>query len=190
MNIYDILHEPTKFTDLATHCSQFINESGGLPVFRNLPTTYSDVQRVKARKRKAVDGVTETFNQAFQQEARDLGQRAVYVYGQLAEDSGTGDTEPFYVFPVNGYKFIYNSEVGQSKHTYQQALEQVIEQFASPTNGIELLIDLLKYTYQSVDLAEGISAGAEIIVYNIPHYYVVRSSVIDYDTLLDKLKGQ
>ncbi len=48
--------------------------------------------------------------------------------------------------------------------------------------------DLLRFTYVSEDLVAGIASGAEIILYGIPYYYVIReSSVENYDSLLTAL---
>ena len=42
------------FRSIRTSCSQFIDESAGLPLFRQLPTSYADVHRVKVRAKKTV----------------------------------------------------------------------------------------------------------------------------------------
>jgi len=169
-------------------CSQFIDESAGFPVAKNLPQTYEDFQKVKVRKRKHSNAFSNTFNGAFKDELNDLRERAIFVNGwNTFEESAEGGVEPFYVFPINGFKFLYSKEVENSTQNYKQVFESVFCQMGEES-GKEVLADLLRFTYVSENLSTGIESGAEIILYGIPYYYALRESCIDsYDELLTRL---
>jgi len=173
---------------IKNQCSQFIDESGGFPVARNLPRTYEDFQKVKVRKRKHTNEFSNTFNGAFKDELNDLRERAIFVNGVTTFEESHGDsTEPFYIFPINGFKFLYSKEVENSTQNYKQVFESVFCQMGEES-GKEVLTDLLRFTYVSENLSAGIESGAEIILYGIPYYYALRESRIDnYNELLTML---
>lgn len=155
---------------LKANCSQFIEEAASNPLFKSLPTSYQDVQRVKARLQKKKTELTEVYNKAFNHS--NIRQRAVFAYAippALLED-----TDTFYVFPVNGYKYLYCKEVTDSNSDYKRVVDTLFEQFNDTEKATEIITDLLKYTYLTENLRDGIVAKAEIILYNIPQYYAVR----------------
>jgi len=171
---------------LQQQCSQFMDESEGLSVFRALPITYLNFQKVKVRQHKKSNVVAETFNKAFN-EYRDLSQRAVFAYGHTEILNLTEHTEPFYVFPINGYKYLYSKEVKNSNANYQEVLNTLFERLEDTGQAIEIVTDLLKYTYVRNNLAEGITSDSEIIFYGIPYYYAMRVSAV---SLYDKSLSQ
>jgi hypothetical protein len=82
---------------------------------------------------------------------------------------------------------MYSREVQDSSLNYRQAIDVMFEQFDEAT-AANIITDVMKYTYTSSNLVEGISAKAEIIFYNIPYYYAVRSSLYpDYNTLITQI---
>lgn len=172
---------------LADKCSSFLRESAGLPLYKSLPATYQDFQKVKVRQQKKQDAVTEAFNQAFGDEHVNLRQRAIFTY--CVEQEQTLETEGFFVFPTNGYKFMYCKEVENSSQEYQQVLGTLFEAYNDDNTEVyEIVCDLLKRTYVKEGLIEGILAKSEIIIYGVPHYYVVRcSSVPSYGTLYNQV---
>lgn len=175
MQLNEVLHSRSNFIHpLMIECSMYLEESRGLPLLKNLPSSYKDFQKIKVRKRKKSDSFTKTFNEAFD-EIPELRQRAIFANGEktfkLSESAGY---EAFYIFPIDGYKFKYSIEVTNSKEDYQEAFVTIVEQIGDD-NIIE---QLLKYTYTSTNLHEGISRGAEIIFYGIPYYYAVRANTI------------
>jgi len=169
-------------------CSVFLKESEGLPIVRSLPHTYEDFQKVKVRKRKQSNTFSNTFNGAFKHELNDLRERAIFVNGLGTEMRNVEEsTDLFYVFPINGYKFLYSTEVENSTKSYKQVFESIFDQL-NEDSAKDVFIDLLRFSYISEDLAAGITAGAEIILYGIPYYYVIRESCVDnYDELLTNL---
>lgn len=172
---------------IKTECSQFLKESAGLPLLKSLPANYNTVQRVKVRQQKRTTQVSEVFNKAFENRFNRLHQRAVFAYATTP--SLREDQDLFYVFPTNGFSYLYCKEVTNSSSDYKRVIDTLFEQFEDSTKASEIVTDLLKYTYCSTNLAEGISASAEIILYGIPHYYAVNVSAANgYTELLDSLQ--
>jgi hypothetical protein len=176
------------FAGLREACSDFLRESHLTPLFKNLPNAYDDVHKVKVRKRKQRSGFVEVFNEAFDDEFVELRQRAVFTNGASTLAEAQRDEEPFYVFPINGFKFLYSSEVTNSSDEYRTVFESIFQNL-DPNAAEETFRDLLKFTYRSTNLHEGILSGAEIIIYNTPYYFAVRESAFpDYDKLLDLMQ--
>lgn len=173
---------------LHTNCTQFLQESRGQPLFKNLACSYGDFDKVKVRKRKEQNEFTETFNEAFEKQHPGLRQRAIFANGVASfHPMFVEGLEPFYVFPVNGYKFMYSREVENSGQEYKQVFDTLFEQFGEQ-RGNEVITDLLRFTYTSNNLHEGISSGSELIIYGIPCFYVVRTTVTeDYSELLSMI---
>lgn len=190
MHVKDLIYnyEIGILEPIKTHCTQFLGESGGFPVVKNLPQTYEDFQKVKVRKRKHTNTFSSMFNGAFKDEMTDLRERSIFVNGLAASECDIAESvEPFYVFPVNGFKFLYSKEVDNSTENYKQVFESIFDKVGE-ASGKDIFTDLLRFTYLSENLAMGIESGAEIIIYGIPYYYAIRESQIDsYDELLTVL---
>lgn len=173
-------------------CREFLEESARRPLLKNLSTQYGDFHKVKVRKRKSVERerlFTETFNEAFTDINYDMRQRAIFANGpQSFAPVVTEELEPFYIFPIDGYKFLYSREVKNSTQDYKHVLDIIMEEFGED-RGNEVMSDLLKFSYTSENLSEGIDAGAEIVIYNIPYFYAIRASTVnDYEELLDNIE--
>lgn len=186
--------EPSSRSDLwviSQQCSRFLSESDDQGLVRLLPSDYKDIHKVKARKRNLNTPFTETFNQAFKEIGGDLCQRAIFAQGEdsfVAES--TENQEPFYVFPINGYKYLYSEEVINSSSDYKKVFEVMFDHFGGE-KGKDIVTDLIKFSYKTTNLAEGIKQGSEIIFYNIPFYYAVRQSIVDgYQDLLHALTSE
>lgn len=163
-------------------CSIFIRESRGLPLFRQLPTSYADLHRVKVRLQKRRDGVADVFEQAFGQQYANIRQRAVFASTSLP--TSTEHSEPFYVFPTNGYRFLYSKEVKNSDSDYRNVIDTLVSELGNLTEATDIVSDLLKYTYSTCKLYEGMTSGAEVIFYGIPYYYAVRAEMCDYGDIV------
>lgn len=193
MRINDLYqtHESSKEIQLLrANCKQFFQESCGQPLFKNLSNEYGDFHKIKVRKRKGEAGeFTQTFNEAFETQHPGLRQRAIFANGiQSFQPALTEDSETFYVFPIDGYKFMYSREVMNSGHEYKQVFETLFEQFGEE-KGNDVLTDLLRFTYTSKALNEGIESGSEIIIYGIPYFYAMRTSAInEYSELLSNIR--
>lgn len=154
---------------IKNRCSQFIKESGGLPVFKTLNRDENFV-KVKARLRKHNSQFSETFNNAFQEETSHLRQRAVFAHGQLTEG------ESYYLFPTDGYGYVYNPQVQDSS-----TLVTVHETLQDP----DIFTELLQHNYTNTNLVEGIESGAELLFHGIPFCYAVKTRSVDsYEELL------
>jgi hypothetical protein len=190
MLIQELIGETSKFgsreiNTLKAKCTQFLHESAALPLYKLLPKTYGDFHRVKVRQKHTDDKISEAFNRAFGTQFHNLRQRAIFASG--VEPIATDDAEPFYVFPVDGYKFLYSREVTNSNSNYNQVIDALFEQFEDSGKVIEIVTDVLKYTYVRENLAEGIVSDSEIILYGIPCYYAVRvAKVPPYGKLFPK----
>jgi hypothetical protein len=189
MNLDEVLHGKTKVTDpIQVKCSNFLEMSGGLPLLKNLPCHYEDFRKVKLRLRKkqSNEKFNKTFNEAFD-EIPHLRQRAMFANGPSTFIAENGEKEPFYIFPVDGFQFMYSLEVTNSNTDYMEAFDTLL---SSVSSGVDKLMEqVLKYSYTHSKLDEGIEHGSEIILFNMPFCYAIRvSSVEGYDEILDRVK--
>lgn len=156
---------------IASECSQFISESDGKCLVKNLPHAYQGFSKVKVRLKRQKTDFIENFNEAFKTKSHDLHQRAIFAYTNveiLSEESGY---EPFYIFPINGYRIIFNPLVQNSQNDYK-AYEKL------SIDG-DMVADQLKLSYEAGSLTEALSAKCEIVIYGVPYYYAIRSSLIE-----------
>ena len=174
MRLNDLLDQEEESVHV---CTQFIAESNGLPLYRNLPIEGMYARRVKVRKRKAEGDLVEVFNAAFQDLTPNLFQRAVFATTTPGEITET--TEPFYVFPFNGFKFLYCTEVSKTKTDFQTAIDTLLERFEDQAAAVAVLKELLAMSYVDENLVEGIEKGSEIILYNTPSFLAIRCSAVD-----------
>jgi hypothetical protein len=189
MLINDVLYaaDYSEFEPIGESCRQFIEESGGFPMVKLLPQTYHDFQKVKIRKRKNVSSFANSFNEAFEHEMHQLRERSLFANGEVfLKDNINHDNtiEPFYVFPIDGYDFIYSKEITDSSKNYSTVFNEIFNQLGE-NSAEKVFADLVKFTYTSQNLQEGLESGAEIIVYGIPYYYAIRQTAVnDYNNLL------
>lgn len=169
-----------------SECKDFILKSLGTPMTRYLSSHYDDIDKVKLRKQKKDTKFTETFNHAFKDYTHDLRQRAL-IANTTTNDP---DTKQFYMFPINGFKYMYCTSVNNSSVQYQQVFETILDALEDE-QAIDTFKDLLKFSYTSSCLAEGLRAKAEIIIYNIPYCYSVAvEKYPDYNELLFQITGK
>lgn len=166
---------------ISRECSQFLKESNGQCLIKKLPKEYQGFARVKVRISKGRTGLIENFNRAFKEETHELHQRSIFAYTnmQMVEESiDSPKLEPFYVFPIDGYKIMFNPAV-QNLHTDYEDYDQL------HIDG-ELVADQLKLSYYTGTLLEATKSNCEVIIYGIPYYYALRASLIDnYNTFFN-----
>lgn len=170
-------------------CTQFIRESSGEPLLKNLPDNGDWFRQIKVRHHKKENPVIESFNQAFEQKLgiQKIHQRAIFTNGEKSFRLQEG-CETFYVFPINRYNYIYNPEVTSANIRYKSTFEELQETFAEETVK-ELITDLLSYSYVSNNLKEGINKGAEIVFFGVPYYYAVQKTIFpSYTELYNMIK--
>lgn len=164
-------------------CSDYLKESGGNPLIRLLPRAGTDFRKIKVRRKKSGSRFDTLFNNVFIDHP-DLRQRCIFVNGLKGLNKSKDSTlDEFYVFPIDGYDYIYSLKVRDSSTEYKETLEKFIG-VLDENQAVGTFSEVLKYDYVSVNLTEGIKEGSEIILYGIPYYYVIRkSSVKSYSTL-------
>ena len=156
-------------------CSQFIEESCGSPLLKSLPNTYQNFQKVKVRHKKQKTVIGESFNNAFDVQ---FHKRAIFANGEKSFHLNEND-DKFYIFPKDGYRYLYSTEVENSNLDYQLVFDSLCENF-NAQKTIDIVTDMLRYNYIDNNLKEGISNGSEIILFDIPFYYAIRAD-IDYN---------
>lgn len=171
-DLYENTESTKEFQLLKKNCSQFFTESGNSPLLKNLSISMEPFHKVKVRKRKGDSGdFTETFNEAFEAQHPGLRQRAIFANGLTSfQPTLSEESQPCFIFPIDGYKFMYSREVANSGQEYKQVFETLFEQFGEE-KGNDVITDLLRFTYTSNNLNEGIDGGSEIIIYGIPSFY-------------------
>jgi hypothetical protein len=159
-------------------CSTFLQESGGFPLLKNLPINNDGFRKVKVRKKKNLkSNIVNAFNDTFK-EHNDLLQRSIFAHGMNAFiPSNDRQLEPFFIFPINGYKFLYADNVNNTTEAYKDTLSKLIETYGSA--GIRTFQEVLKFQYTFENLIGGLTSGSEIIIYDIPYYYAIRYSLIE-----------
>lgn len=162
-------------------CSEFLLESRGLPLYKLLPNTYQNLQKVKIRTKKKGNLMLEAFDTAF--DSNNLRNRAIFCYPTPLEK--TNNLEPFYIFPINNFKYIYSKEIQNSSENYKKLIDKLFENGFLDDEPLEIVSDVVKYSYARTKLIEGFISESEIIIYGIPYYYSVKcSSVPNYQYIL------
>ena len=165
---------------ITKECSIFLKHSDGVPLLCNLSTKLQGFSRVKVRKQKIKSTMDVIYNTAFDEEYNynNLRQRSILAYTEKALPDKTEDTEPFYVFPIDGFKVIFSEVVTDSQKVHNKTLE-MLENDVGEVESYDILSDLIKYTYKTQDLSKALSYNCEIIIYGIAYYYAVRKTIID-----------
>lgn len=180
MNISDVLKQSTwntldvranHFAVIKQECSQFLRESSGLPIYKSITTASTpiapDLYKIKVRHKKADNTpLTQAYNTAFVQNLRE---KAVFTYSNI---SLCEQENSCYIFPKNGYKFLYSTEITRSNEEYKDVLNTLIEN-VDIDKAYTIITDMLKFTYTSTNLYEGIQSEAELIFYHLPYFYAV-----------------
>lgn len=167
---------PEAIQKLRVECAEFLSEVNGQPLIKHLPPSLPVFSKVKVRQRRHHNALSEAFNRAFEQQCPLLRQRAVLA--KTTHLSSAPNVESYHIFPINGYKYVYCCEVKDSTAEYDQLLSSLYSVGTlSITEATNIVTDLLRYTYVSTNLQEAFDARAEVIVYNVPYYYAIRSDV-------------
>jgi len=174
---------------LKTNCSQFIS-STKQPLYKTLKTITSPVSRIKVRLRKNRNIVTELFNAALasRYHCPNIHQRSVFASGSRRADQLSDDVETVYVFPINGFKYLYNELIENSAEHYRETFYELFNVLHDDEQSQSIVKKLMLYTYRCDNLDEGIGNGSEIIMYNIPFYYALKVSTFpNYNQLIDNI---
>lgn len=163
---------------LSKECSEYLNLSEGNPLIKNLPIHNDGFRKVKVRKKKNLNSeFIELFNEVFE-DHEDLYQRAIFASPNVIKSPVLDEVEPFYIFPIDGFKYMYAENVANTSDTYKEIFDKLMQNLQNE-QGIEIFLDVLRFNYKKDNLAEGIKSGSEIIIYGVPYYYAIRKSIID-----------
>jgi len=171
-------------------CSAFIAESRGFPAYKtihvNSPPLIQQLYKIKVRHKNTTSEPTlnELYSAAFEPKLRE---RSVIVHGniKLCESSSNA----FYIFPKDGYEFLYSKDVTCSAEDYKEVFNTLKENMQQES-AFTILTDMLKFSYTDTKIDEGLKQEAEILIYNIPFFYAVPVSAYpNYNTLYEKLRA-
>ena len=169
---------------LYKECSDYLRESKGLPLLKNLSVHYDGFKKVKVRKKNKHDATVEAFNKSFPKH-KNAFQRSIFANTESTfMQSVDLLLEPFYIFPVDGYKFVYNPQVSNFANQYGKDIQNLINT-VSKSAAIDMISMVIAQSYTDKNLYEGMKSGAEIILYGIPYYYAIRKSLVDDYNALD-----
>lgn len=162
---------------LRTGCADFLRESSGIPLVKMLPKSTHGFCKIKVRKRRT-DIFSTVFNEVYKETHKEILNRSILANGIWATDDRGGTREPFFVFPINGYKFMYSVDSTICTEETKQSLFFLLE-----TMHIDDVADILDSNLPSLytcdNLKEGLEMGSEMMVFGIPYFYAVRCSLVD-----------
>lgn len=164
------------FPTLNTECSEFLKKSDGVPLLKDLPSEGEGFRKIKMRLQKNWNSpLSEAFNETFN-EYKNLLNRSMFAYGPAAFEPCTeSNMEPFFVFPINGFKFLYSDNVN-SPIVFTDTLQTLKDHAGN--SGIDTFKDVLKFQYSSENFSEALMSKSQIIIYDIHYYYAIRYSLI------------
>jgi hypothetical protein len=152
---------------------------------------YKENGRVKLRKRKSSDVVSELFSVVFNNKFKDIHYRSLFATGGHTDLDIKISKEllKYYIFPINGYKFLYSKEIQNSREDYKRAIDILLSELDDAQTE-DIVKDLIKFNYTSNNLKDGIISGCEIMFYGIPAFYAIPCmNHFSYNTLLYKLEN-
>lgn len=157
-------------------CSEFLHESHKHPMLKNLSRSLDDFCKVKVRKQKKTTEIDKIFNNTFDYYL--LKQRCVISYTENTLPKPTQDQEPFFIFPINGYRVLHSKIVAENERPYGEVLDSLQKEIGMNSSK-EILSDVMKFNYSDDNLHKALRKDCEIIIYNIPFYYAIRKSSIN-----------
>ena len=168
---------------IVRECSDFLKASDGIPLVRQLPVEGPTERRVKIRKKRSVTPFDEAFNSVFS-EHPDVRQRCVYANGDHTQPLFDPTMEPFYIFPKNGFKYMYSTSVTDSARQYGATYDALNQVMDSPASVYQTIGEILLFDYRTYDLRVALESGCEIIIFGCSSYYAIaRRAVKSYSTL-------
>jgi hypothetical protein len=158
---------------ISKECGQFLEESKMIPLIKMLPSKGETFRRVKVRKKDWDSTFISSFNKAFNT-YKNLMQRSVISQNVLENIDGK---EMFYIFPIDGYKFLYSPLVDNSKNHYESLFNKLSD--CLKENSADMFVDIIRNQYVSENLGMALKNNYELIIYDIPYYYALRKSIVD-----------
>lgn len=162
--------------NIKNECSQFIQESGGLPLTKTLSENTPTIKKVKVRHRKGKHVLGEMLDNTFDEA---LQSKAVFC-------SPHDEDNQYYIFPPNGYQFLYSNEIKDSSIHSQYIYDQILQSL-NEEDATSIFKEMLKISYTNENLFEGLQSKSEIILFDIPYFYAISTDAIDYPSFLNML---
>lgn len=164
-------------TILLKECSEFLEKSNGRPLYKVLPSTYGGFKKIKIRKKsKHKSEIEKYFDLAFYGIYKDLRLRSMLAHLKKPTVETPETHEVYYVFPKNGFKVIYNSEIGD----YENYIKELEDKVSKCENKDLILKELFSFSYNTVDFSDiDCYNDNDLLIYNIPYYYAIKGSLID-----------
>jgi len=174
---------------IADECSHFIKECHNYPLIKKLKCNGEFVRKIKVRKKSRKDGFIQNFNSAFDDMYNNLHGRSIFCNDVHMDNSEDEGMERFYVFPINGFKFLFNPSVDY--HREYQELYEKMSKLMTHEECEKVFVDIIQYSYKesNVPLHEALLSEKEIIIFGIPYYYAVKVNKFPtYSLLLHEIK--
>jgi hypothetical protein len=188
MLLQSLLNRPkNELRVLKEECSQFVSLASA-PLYVQLRDSYPDIAKVKVRKKNTRTVIGEGFDKAFA-DFYNISQRCVYAKSSRAVFESVADKDIFYMFPIDGFRFLYNNQIEDNLKQHTETLSHLDECMESQ-QAIGTITEIIKATYTSINISEGINSGAEIMIYNIPRFYAVRADKYQYTELIQEISWQ
>ena len=178
------------FNRILEECSDFLSENGSNPLVKTLKKDTRHLRKVKVRTKRKNEPFIKTFNKAFDDSFHNIYGRSIFCNGNHTKKINE-NMELVYVFPINGFKFLFNPNV-EYHMEYDKTFKEIKGKLSS-TDIKNIMVDMIEYSYSSCKytLKEASFSGKEVIIYNIPYYYAVRvDRHPDYERFLSILKNQ
>lgn len=154
-------------------CSEFLRESQGYPVYKQLSSTHGTFARIKVRHKP--NPIIEQYFFAEVLNHTKGGKALVETTSQP-----THQNHAYWIFPTDGYKYLFNPAIKD----YKSSIKNIIEQ----TSDDQIISELVADQYKSTDLIEALQTDTEILWFKISHFYAVDCSLFqDYSELLKNL---
>lgn len=168
---------------LKQHCQQFLLESEGLPLVKYLPKNKDGFCKVKLRhQNKTAMPFVGALNESLKGvvSVDNIFNRSLRANGYSGQQLQTNDLDLFYVFPIDGYRYVYNPSIQR----HERELYESYNVLSQTESGLGIFQDLIKMVYRNDRLNEAISSGAEVLIYGIQAYYALRATIVsDYEAV-------
>jgi len=175
---------------VANECGEFIDNCGGYPLIKQLNSDGNFIKKVKVRKKNKKDTFIKRFDNAFNDIHNNLHGRSIFCNGDNMDLSNQKDKhDKFYVFPIDGFKFLFNSEV--SYHRDFQEIYNKMSRFMDKKKCEKVFVDLIEYSYKETDISlrDALLTEKEIIIFDVSYYYAIRMNKFpDYPLLIQQIK--
>lgn len=152
-------------------CKVFLRQTTR-PLYKILPSSGEGFRRIKMRKKSKHAFMAEKyFDVAFNSQYKDLRLRSMVAHTTLPDVIEEG-LEPFYVFPVDGFKVLYNKNTPEYSK-YMKELD-IVDTCIAPV----VLPTLFESCY-SDDMSEAFESNSDIVIFDISCYYAIRISLVE-----------